>query len=139
MTFAPLNTVLGAMITTFAEDTGAAVEPKRLERLQQLGGRELVRKMIDLFHAHAVHHVDVLRASNRIEELEEAEAAAHSLKTSAGNLGATRLFRLAMDMEDAAARRTLEAFLAQRPQLLDEFARASKALAQHRDSLQGDT
>ena len=136
MTLAPLGTVLGAMITTFSDDSTEVVERSRLERLQQLGGRQLVRKMIDLFNSHTAERVETIRASDRADELREAEAAAHSLKTSAGNLGATRLYQLAMALEASAAHGELGAFLALRPQLLDEFARASDALARVRTGLQ---
>ena len=116
------------MITAFSTDTAKAIDPDRLDRLRQIGGRQLVGKMIELFHEHCGRHVEVLRSIEEPAELRDAELAAHSLKTSAGNLGADRLYELAMGMEHSAARGELDAFRALRPELLNEFARASEAL-----------
>ena len=79
-----------------------AVDTKALERLRQLGGNELVLKMIDLFSSHAQSIVTQALAAFNAGDLEGVERAAHSIKSSAGNVGAVEVRQLAERIEEAA-------------------------------------
>jgi HPt (histidine-containing phosphotransfer) domain-containing protein len=59
----------------------------------------------------------------------EAERGVHSLKSSAANVGAMRVSRLAAQMEDCASRADLATMAGQMPTLETEFAAASQRLA----------
>jgi HPt (histidine-containing phosphotransfer) domain-containing protein len=73
-----------------------------IERLQRLGGAELVRGMLELFLAQAPERIRALEAAAAAGDASQVEKAAHSLKSSAGNLGALRLQNAAALLELAA-------------------------------------
>jgi HPt (histidine-containing phosphotransfer) domain-containing protein len=66
-----------------------------LERLQRLGGNELLRDMIDLFLEESARRLSDARAGHRAQDLELVEAALHGLTSSAGNVGACEMEELA--------------------------------------------
>lgn len=74
-----------------------------LERLRRIGGEKLVRKMIASFSSNAARRVDDARAALEDRDYATLERAAHSLKSSAGNVGATELARQAAEIEQLAA------------------------------------
>ena len=61
--------------------------------------------------------------------MRDAERGVHSLKSSAANVGAMRVSRLAAQMEDHAARADLAAVAGHMPNLESEFAAARQRLA----------
>ncbi len=76
-----------------------------LDRLREWGGDKLVSQMVKLYieNTHArLAQIDEGLADGG--ELRDAEMAAHSLKSSAANVGAARVSKLAADAEDAAER-----------------------------------
>jgi HPt (histidine-containing phosphotransfer) domain-containing protein len=75
-----------------------------LERLRDWGGRDLVPRMIDLFLADGQKRIDEIRAGLRDGDAPVVERGAHSLKSGAANLGASRLRFLAAELEEVAAR-----------------------------------
>ena len=94
------------------------VETAALERLLRIGGQEFVLEMIDLFLEHAPERI---RAATRAAEAGDAQGlyrAAHSLKSTAANLGARGLQGIAEQVEGRAAAKDLGAI----PRLLDEMA-----------------
>lgn len=74
-----------------------------LERLRRLGGDRLAREMGELFASLGAERVAAARAGVVYGDLDTIERAAHSLKSSAGNVGAVELQRLAESVERAAA------------------------------------
>ncbi|MBW3660756.1 MAG: Hpt domain-containing protein [Gemmatimonadetes bacterium] len=74
-----------------------------LLRLRRLGGNALVRRMAGLFVSLGEERVAAARAGVEYGDLDTIERAAHSLKSSAGNVGAIELQRLAEAVERAAA------------------------------------
>lgn len=79
------------------------VDRDALTRLEDWGGRELIRNMLRLFHEHAPKRMDKIREGVDSGSLAAAEDGAHALKSSAGNLGARRLQSLAAEVEQRAA------------------------------------
>lgn len=73
-----------------------------MDRLRRLGGKELTVKMIGLFSAHVQAVLGQAHASFNSNDIEGVERAAHSIKSSAGNVGATILRELAEEAEQAA-------------------------------------
>jgi HPt (histidine-containing phosphotransfer) domain-containing protein len=122
--------------------TGAAgsgtvdtIDPEALSRLARLGGEKLVRQMIDLFFEHATQHMAVVHQSDDKTDSRALEHAAHALKSSAGNLGATRLWEAAAEVEAAVAtgnRNQLDRLIAD---CGTEFSKVSAELAEIRASL----
>jgi len=77
--------------------------PGALERLGEWGGDELVTKMVELFLQVAPERVEAIRSGLGKDDLTNVERGAHSLRSSAGNLGADRVRELAGRIEELAA------------------------------------
>jgi HPt (histidine-containing phosphotransfer) domain-containing protein len=78
-------------------------DDKPLAMLRRVGREALARKMIDLFLASAPERAASIRSAHAAGDLATAGRAAHSLKPSAGQLGAIALQSVCQQIEDAAA------------------------------------
>ncbi len=78
------------------------LNPEALERLREWGGETLIVRMIDLFIEHAPVRLAAIRAGLAAGDSDSVERAAHSLKSSAANLGAERVQELSGLVEKAA-------------------------------------
>ena len=110
-----------------------ATDPSALDRLQKFGGRKLLGEMIALFLATAPERIDAARAAGARGNVDGAERALHSLRSSAAQLGAVHLQRLSEQGEHRARAGSLDGL----PQLVDdleqEFARVREWLVKARD------
>ena len=79
------------------------IEGAALERLLRIGGHEFLLEMIDLFLEHAPERVRAAREAAARGDDQGLYRAAHSLKSTAANLGARRLQRVAERVEGHAA------------------------------------
>ena len=79
------------------------IDPEIMDRLHGWGGPELVLKLISLFLENTPEKLDEIRVGLASGEIQRVERAAHSLKSSAGNLGASRMHYLAAEIEELAA------------------------------------
>lgn len=77
-------------------------DEKPLAMLRRVGRETLARKMIDLFLASAPERAATIRSAHAAGDLVAAGRAAHSLKPSAGQLGAVALQSVCQRIEDAA-------------------------------------
>lgn len=78
------------------------LDPGAAARLKRLGGERLLREMILLFLQHGPERIDAAEQGSAGGDLARVEHACHSLKSSAGNLGATALQQAAAATEHAA-------------------------------------
>lgn len=78
------------------------IDPQALDRLREWGGDKLAGQMVRLFLKNSGTRMDQIRGGVDGEDLEEAERGAHSLKSSAANIGAELLRTLATRLESAA-------------------------------------
>jgi len=78
------------------------IDPQALERLREWGGDKLAGQMVRLFLKNSGARMDQIRTGVEGSDLVEAERGAHSLKSSAANIGAESLRTLATRMESAA-------------------------------------
>lgn len=86
------------------------VDPAALVRLQVLGGDGLLKEMIRLYSANARERLAQITAGLGPQgPLSEAGSGAHSLKSSAANVGALRVSELSAALEAAAGRGDHEA------------------------------
>lgn len=108
------------------------LDPTLLARLVRIGGRDLLRQLIDTFTGEAPARRAALTAALATHDLTALRAAAHVIVAGAGQLGATRLSIEARALEEAA--RTGNAAEAESgvPGLLDRYAQALTALAEAR-------
>ena len=104
------------------------VDPAQLERLNEWGGVELQGKMIGLFLTHAAERLDQIKEGLADGSPEKSETGAHTLKSSAGNVGAQRVQRLAQDAESLAEAGKLDELQVLLPSLEEEFDAACEAL-----------
>lgn len=74
-----------------------------LDRLTRIGGQAFLLEMIDLFLEHAPQRLATARQAFGERDFPIVYRAAHSLKSTAGNLGARELQRTAERVEDRAA------------------------------------
>ena len=77
------------------------LDPAVFDRLRRIGGEALVQRMIDTFMGYAPGQMEIVTTSTRAGEVDVAGNAAHSLKSSAGNIGAMGLFDLCFQVEQA--------------------------------------
>src|SRR6266853_473375 len=96
------------------------IDPQGLIRLNKMGGPDFVRKMIDLFLEEAPGRLRDARNGEKAGDIGAIAAAAHSLKSSAHNFGASSLARTAEKIENLTRSSSCENLGA----LLDELDRA---------------
>ncbi len=105
------------------------IDPAVIEGLERVGGTKLVRGMTGLFLEGVPARVTELRSASESGDLGAVEYAAHSLKSSAGNLGAMRLYALCQEAESAAAARDSASVAALLAELEQACTAATEALA----------
>ena len=104
-----------------------------LERLEKLGGKTLVRQMIELYLANGPERVRALREGVEAGDAERIERAAHTMKSSAGNLGATKLQHTADALESLASSGVVDAVMVER--LVTEYEESERALIEALEDL----
>lgn len=104
------------------------LDSAQLARLNEWGGIELQKTMIDLFLAHAGERMDQIKEGLSTGTSRKAETGAHTLKSSAGNVGAQRVQSLAQEAEFLAEDGRLDELRNLLPSLEKEFEAACDAL-----------
>jgi HPt (histidine-containing phosphotransfer) domain-containing protein len=104
------------------------LELSALDRLKEWGGDKLLGQMIRLFLENAPNRMAQIRAGADGGDIKESEKGAHSLKSSAANVGAHLLRNIAADMERVAASGDSPAVVALLPDLERAFSQAIAAL-----------
>jgi len=89
-------------------ETQSDIDMQALNRLRKLGGDELLAKMVSLFTSHAESAIREAEAAASAGNLEIVRNAAHSLKSSAGNLGAQQVQDIADRIEQLAEQKSGE-------------------------------
>lgn len=105
------------------------IDPQALDRLREWGGDKLAGQMVRLFLKNSGTRMDQIRAGVAGADLQEAERGAHSLKSSAANVGAETLRTLATRMESAALDESVDDARALLPDLETAYADAMRELA----------
>ena len=95
-----------------------------LERLRKVGGDEFPGELIDVFLKHAPKKLEEALTAEKNGDLVAVERAVHSLKSSAGNIGAEALMELAGRIEQLAGEKKGESI----PSLLNELEEAFSRL-----------
>lgn len=94
------------------------VEGAALQRLLRIGGQDFLLEMIDLFLEHAPERIRAASEAVATGDDQGLYRASHSLKSTAANLGARALQRIAEQVEGRAAAKDTAAI----GPLLDEMA-----------------
>ena len=113
----------------------AIIDGKALERLEEWGGPKLRRQMMKLFLEHAPERMDQIRDGLAASDPHAVELGSHSLRSSAGNIGALILQEIAGQVENAATDKDLATAEGLLPDLESAFDEARSAL----DAMRGGT
>jgi two-component system, cell cycle response regulator DivK len=106
-----------------------------LRKLATIGGPGFVQQMSALFETHVPIKVGQILQAFAEGDLEAAARAAHSLKGTAGNVGADRLYAAASRLEQDARRGDRDTVAAQLTPLQDTVDRATRALREAVDTI----
>ena len=79
------------------------LDKSALVNLYNIGGKDFLLRMIDNFMAQSPKRIESGRASLEIGDMKAIHLIAHSLKASAGNLGATKVQETAERIEEMAS------------------------------------
>ena len=104
------------------------IDPERFEKLREWGGEALVAQLLELFVIQTPERVASIRHGSRPEMTEVAARAAHSLRSTATNLGALRLAALAEEAENALKQGEFEGLADLADALEREFEKARSEL-----------
>ena len=104
------------------------IDQAALKRLEDWGGTKLSHEIVRLFLENGPTRVDQIREAMDAEDLEVPERGAHSLKSSAANVGAQLLQKVASDLELAASDGDLKRVRELVPNLEQAFAQAVQEL-----------
>jgi len=108
------------------------VDMEKMAGLQQLAkaNPSFMRDITALFREDALLRLHELRDSLDASNADRVARAAHSLKSSSGNIGASRMYSLCATIESTARQGNLEGVADMVEQLATELNRALAALAQ---------
>ena len=105
------------------------IDRQALERLKEWGGDKLAGQMVRLFLKNSGTRMDQIRKGVAEGDPEEAERGAHSLKSSAANIGAEALRTLATQIESASLAADLEALRKLLPHIESAYDEAMAELS----------
>ena len=113
----------------------SAFNPAAIERLFKLGGQKFTLDMIEMFGSYGEKKLVEARQARQAGDLVKLAAAAHPLKSSAGNVGAVRVQELAAQVELFAEEQKAELAGAQLDELERAFAEAKTFLESEKTKL----
>jgi HPt (histidine-containing phosphotransfer) domain-containing protein len=111
-------------------DTNRHVNHETVEKLFSLGGNEFLERMISLFKENMEVRLNHSLAGMQQQDFLLVERASHSIVSSAGNLGAERLMRLAREGECWAKQKNHPKLMEVLPQLEEEYRTVRQILEQ---------
>ena len=104
------------------------IDPAALQRLEDWGGTSLSKEIVRLFLENGPTRVDQIRGAMDGDDLDAPERGAHSLKSSAANVGAQLLQKVASELELAASVGDVNRVRDLLPNLEQAFAQAAQEL-----------
>ena len=114
----------------------SSIDPAAVERIHKIGGAKLVGRIIALFLENAPQRLQAAREGERTGDLAAVEQAVHSLKSSAGNVGASRLQELAGATEELAEKGEAGPIPGLLGELEEALSGAASWLAEHQKGLE---
>src|ERR1039457_1583170 len=109
--------------------------PAAIERLFKLGGQKFTLDRIEMFGSYGAKKLAEARQARQTGDLVKLAAAAHPLKSSAGNVGAVRVQELAAQVELFAEEQKGELAGTQLAELERAFAEAKTFLETEKTKL----
>ena len=108
------------------------IDPAALKRLEGWGGVNLSKEIVRLFLENGPMRVDQIRGAMDGEDLDVPERGAHSLKSSAANVGAQLLQEIPSELEAAASGGDLQRVRDLIPNLEQAFSQARSGVGSDR-------
>jgi HPt (histidine-containing phosphotransfer) domain-containing protein len=108
------------------------IDPIAVDRLRRLGGGVLISRMVDLFSDHAGPLIEQAQKDLADGKYDEIQRVGHSLKSSAGNVGATEMGRIAAEIEMLAPEKDAKVLGKLISELQSAFHQAKMTLEQIR-------
>lgn len=108
------------------------------EKLIEIGGPALARRVIELFFEHTPGKIELLAPCLEQKDLKTLERTAHSIKSSAANLGLEELRQFSATLEQAANRGELESCEALVANIVNACAKADIALRNKQKELESE-
>ena len=102
------------------------------EKLRHIGGDQFVGELFNLFLDHAPIRIEEAVAGSHHGDFEMVERAVHSLRSSAGNIGAQRLQQLCSQIEILAVQKNSASLAPLIGQLEESFAQVRARLERAR-------
>lgn len=106
-----------------------------IERLRTWGGEELPGKLIRIFLSHTPERAAQIREGIEEKDPRKAGTGAHSLKSSAGNVGAIQLQRLCQEIEILAEEGNIDGLETRLSALEQAFDNATEALNEYLEAM----
>jgi two-component system sensor histidine kinase/response regulator len=127
---------LSAVLVRWLGTREEVVDREKIAGLQQLARSNptFMRDITGLFREDAVLRIHELRDSAARSDAATLMRAAHALKSSSGNIGASRMYSLCATIEQTARQGNLSGAAEMVEQLAEELDRALKALSESSDS-----
>ena len=111
----------------------STLDTTAIARLRKLGGDKFVGDMIDLFFQYVPERLAAARVAAQAGDLQAVEKAVHSLKSSAGQIGACRVQDLATQIEKLAVDKQADAIRLLLPQLEESITQVKPLLEGQRN------
>lgn len=108
-------------------NTPKEIDPLFLKRLQDMGGPKLASELINMYLVRGPQLVETIGKGIDTEDYEPAQNAAHSLISSAGNLGGKRVSDLSKSIELALHKKEF----AEIPSLHSDLVSAQETFQQY--------
>ncbi len=112
--------------------TEPALDPAVVQRLRELtppGEPDVLAQVLSLFLEEAPRRLDRIRMALQARDASEMHRAAHSMKGSAGNIGAMDLFAICREVDDRARVGDLEGARQALEDLTREYERVEAEIA----------
>lgn len=84
-------------------------DERAIDRLRSIGGMRLVHELISIFLANAPQRIESARSGLSNGDIDVVHRSAHSLKSSAGNVGATAMAKIASELEQRSSKKDVAA------------------------------
>ncbi len=111
----------------------AILDPTVIEGLRELGGEDdpgLLMELVEMFLDDAPNRIKEIEQSMAEGDLDTMRRAAHTLKSSAANMGSIVLSNICAEMEAAARLEDCSKYAAMTPSCVEAFTDFEKALRQ---------
>ncbi len=115
--------------------TDSPIDRRALDRLEKLGGSELIVRVIDQFLDKVPKRMEAACDRGRAGDLNAVEKAIHSIKSAAGNVGATQVSDFADHIEKLAVQGAKDLVLPLLCQLDDMLGQVETWLQREKNSL----